>query len=324
MSFFAVLFALLIEQLKPLPRTNPIHDALTHWMRWTGRNFDAGQPHHAWVVWSVTVIAPSLLAWLVYLGLMRFNVLAGVKIVHVPFKGGGPAMADVIAGNTQLCVGSLIQVIPHVRSGRLRALAARVEDRRDPTLLARLHDAPALVQIDRQALSAHLVRTVAKHRVLDEGDLSIDLIEHRLATRGPSLALGDHDVPRSEDGPKLGNPAELWPALAFAALYVGVLIAVAFVREHFGEAGVYGVAVIGGLTDVDAITLSTADLTQRGSLTPDVAWRAILLAALSNMVFKAGVAFAVGTRALGLRVATGFAPAIVAGVLAILLWPHGE
>ena len=52
-----------------------------------------------------------------------FNVLAGVKIVHVPFKGGGPAMADVIAGNTQLCVGSLIQVIPHVRSGRLRALA---------------------------------------------------------------------------------------------------------------------------------------------------------------------------------------------------------
>jgi tripartite-type tricarboxylate transporter receptor subunit TctC len=52
-----------------------------------------------------------------------FNVLAGVKIVHVPFKGGGPAMADVIAGNTQLCIGSLIQVIPHVRSGRLRALA---------------------------------------------------------------------------------------------------------------------------------------------------------------------------------------------------------
>ena len=52
-----------------------------------------------------------------------FNVLAGVKIVHVPFKGGGPAMADVIAGNTQLCIGSLIQVMPHARSGRLRAIA---------------------------------------------------------------------------------------------------------------------------------------------------------------------------------------------------------
>ena len=52
-----------------------------------------------------------------------FNVLAGVKIVHVPFKGGGPAMADVIAGNTQLCIGSLIQMMPHARSGRLRAIA---------------------------------------------------------------------------------------------------------------------------------------------------------------------------------------------------------
>ena len=63
MSFFAVLFALLTEQLKPLPRGNPVHDLLTSWMRWTGRNFDAGRDHHAWVVWGVTVLAPSLLAF---------------------------------------------------------------------------------------------------------------------------------------------------------------------------------------------------------------------------------------------------------------------
>ena len=50
MSFFAVLFALLIEQLKPLPRGNKVLDTVTAWMRWTGRNFDAGRDHHAWVV----------------------------------------------------------------------------------------------------------------------------------------------------------------------------------------------------------------------------------------------------------------------------------
>lgn len=127
-----------------------------------------------------------------------------------------------------------------------------------------------------------------------------------------------------QDGPDLGNPAELWPALAFAALYAAVLVAVAFVRERFGDAGVYAVAVVGGLTDVDAITLSTADLTQRGSLAPDVAWRAILLATLSNMIFKAGIALTLGPRALGLRVAAGFAPALAAGALAIFLWPHAE
>lgn len=78
MSFFAVLFALLIEQLKPLPRSNPVHDALTAWMRWTGRNFDAGKPHHAWVVWCVTTLAPALLAWGVYLVLLRFSLVAAL------------------------------------------------------------------------------------------------------------------------------------------------------------------------------------------------------------------------------------------------------
>jgi len=77
-SFFSVLFALLIEQLKPLPRGNPVHDALTQWMRWTGRNFDAGRPHHAWVVWCVTVIAPALVAWLAYVLLARMNAVLGM------------------------------------------------------------------------------------------------------------------------------------------------------------------------------------------------------------------------------------------------------
>lgn len=57
-----------------------------------------------------------------HLGTELLRLMAGINIVHVPFKGGGPAMADVIAGNTQLCTGSLLQLIPHIRSGRLRAL----------------------------------------------------------------------------------------------------------------------------------------------------------------------------------------------------------
>jgi tripartite-type tricarboxylate transporter receptor subunit TctC len=56
------------------------------------------------------------------LGSELFRIMAGVNIVHVPFKGGGPAMADVIAGNTEICLGSLIQMIPHVESKRLKLL----------------------------------------------------------------------------------------------------------------------------------------------------------------------------------------------------------
>ncbi|HSC95044.1 MAG TPA: tripartite tricarboxylate transporter substrate binding protein [Burkholderiales bacterium] len=52
-----------------------------------------------------------------------FKIKAGVNMVHVPFKGGGPAIADTVAGHTQLQIGSLVTVMPHVKSGRLRLIA---------------------------------------------------------------------------------------------------------------------------------------------------------------------------------------------------------
>lgn len=74
MSFFAVLFALLIEQLKPLPRDNWIHEALMSWVRWTGRNFDAGRPHHTAVVWGVSVGVPVLVVAVLYLVIAHFSL----------------------------------------------------------------------------------------------------------------------------------------------------------------------------------------------------------------------------------------------------------
>ncbi|MDH4290077.1 MAG: CobD/CbiB family protein [Aquincola sp.] len=75
MSFLAVLFALMLEQLKPLPRDNWVHDTLVGWVGWAGRNFDAGRERHAIVVWCVTVVAPALAACLVYLGIAHYSLL---------------------------------------------------------------------------------------------------------------------------------------------------------------------------------------------------------------------------------------------------------
>jgi len=52
-----------------------------------------------------------------------FKLKTGVNLVHVPFKGGGPAIADVMAGHTQLNFSSLVTAVPHVQSGRLRLVA---------------------------------------------------------------------------------------------------------------------------------------------------------------------------------------------------------
>jgi len=51
-----------------------------------------------------------------------FRTSAGLTMVHVPYKGGGPAMIDTIAGQAHISIGSLIQFLPHFRSGKLKAL----------------------------------------------------------------------------------------------------------------------------------------------------------------------------------------------------------
>lgn len=52
-----------------------------------------------------------------------FKMLTNVEIVHVPFKGGAPAMVDVVAGNSHIAIGTVVQMLPLIRSGKLRGLA---------------------------------------------------------------------------------------------------------------------------------------------------------------------------------------------------------
>jgi tripartite-type tricarboxylate transporter receptor subunit TctC len=52
-----------------------------------------------------------------------FKLKTGVNLVHVPFKGGGPATADIVAGHSQVSIGSLVTTMPYIQNGRLRLIA---------------------------------------------------------------------------------------------------------------------------------------------------------------------------------------------------------
>jgi uncharacterized membrane protein (DUF4010 family) len=125
---------------------------------------------------------------------------------------------------------------------------------------------------------------------------------------------------KGEDTDRLQNPTQLGTALLFGAFYALVLLAAAWLSEVFGSGGLFVLSFISGLTDVDAITLSSARLAGQGNISLAESVTAITLAVVSNMLFKAGVSTVVGGRTVGRLVTIGFALpllAIVGGLLVL-------
>ncbi len=131
-----------------------------------------------------------------------------------------------------------------------------------------------------------------------------------------SLARGE-----KSEMPKQSNPSEMKAALVFGALYGVVLLAAAAAKEYFGQSGLYAVAVLSGLTDMDAITLSVAEMVQQDKLDAPTGWRLILTASLANLAFKTGVVAVLGNRALLGRIGLLFGGAFLGGLAIIFLWP---
>jgi uncharacterized membrane protein (DUF4010 family) len=117
------------------------------------------------------------------------------------------------------------------------------------------------------------------------------------------------------EGDGYRNPTNLLTALTFAAAYALVLLLAAWAAETIGDRGVYALALISGLTDVDAITLSSLRLLGSGTLQLSSALTAIALAVGANLVVKAALTAGIGGPALRGPAAVAFALP-VAGLLA--------
>ena len=117
------------------------------------------------------------------------------------------------------------------------------------------------------------------------------------------------------------NPAQLGTAVGIAAVYVVILFAVAIAREQFGNEAIYIVALLSGLTDVDALTLSVAQLHDKEKVSSEVAWRAIFLATLSNLAFKTGAACVLGSIVLRHAMLVAGSGSLILGAAMLALWP---
>jgi uncharacterized membrane protein (DUF4010 family) len=139
---------------------------------------------------------------------------------------------------------------------------------------------------------------------------------------GALLALAfmrRNDTPGDMPVPETANPTELREAVGFGALFAAVLVLSAWLNDIAGSTGLYLVAVASGLTDVDAITLSTASLLEQGSTIPKVAVTTVAVALVSNQAVKLGFVMVRGGvglfRAVGLPMAVTGLTVLAAALL---------
>jgi len=235
-------------------------------------------------------------------------LIVGVSVgAFFAFKFFGAKAGTLLGGVLGGIISSTATTVGYARRSRGRPemanLAAVVVMIAATIVFLRLGFEIFLVAPDALAVLAGPLATMAGWMVLITGAML-------LAGRG-----------RHTEAPVEGRAAELKVAIVFGVLYAAILFAVAAAREHFGQAGMYSVAAVSGLTDMDAITLSTAQLVEAGRVHADTGWRMILIAAMSNLVFKAGAVALLGSRAMLKRVALVFALSLAGGAAILVFWP---
>ena len=246
-------------------------------------------PFHTWLM-VVLVVGISLGGYLIY---KFFGQHAGVLL-------GGLLGGAISSTATTLAYARRTAAEPH--AARLAALVVGLASL---VVYVRL-----MIEIF-VAAPAHWWRLAAPQAVmLTAGLPALALLWLRLRRTGEKM-------------PEQSNPTELKSAIVFGLLYAGVLVALATAKQYLDNRALYGVAVLSGLTDMDAITLSTARLVQAGGeegLSPAGGWRLIVVGVMTNLAFKNVLALALGGCRLALYVALAFALPLVAGGALLALW----
>lgn len=123
-----------------------------------------------------------------------------------------------------------------------------------------------------------------------------------------------------DPGVPVRNPFELGPAIRFGLLLALIMVAVAGARAWLGDSGIYAIALVSGLTDVDPVTLSLANLAGEDA-SYRIAANGIIIAAMANTFFKGMLVVIAGGRRMGFRVMPAMLLVILVGGLSFIASP---
>jgi uncharacterized membrane protein (DUF4010 family) len=120
--------------------------------------------------------------------------------------------------------------------------------------------------------------------------------------------------------PEQKNPTQLKSAVIFGMMYAVVLLALAVAQYYWSNQGLYAVAFFSGLTEMDAVTLSTTRLSMSDPQVLADGWRMIVLAAMANSISKATIAGLLGGWGLLIRIVVLFAVPMLGGAALLVMF----
>jgi uncharacterized membrane protein (DUF4010 family) len=162
--------------------------------------------------------------------------------------------------------------------------------------------------------------TVASQNVAFLKTVVLPLTVMMLADLLPALAMWFRVRHESPQMPAQKNPAQLKFALVFGLLYAVIVLALAAAKHYWNGQGLYVVAFVSGLTEVDAVTLSTARLSLSDSLVATDGWRILVIAAMANLVSTATIAGLLGGWRFLVRISLLFALPMLCGAALLMFW----
>ncbi len=252
--------------------------------------FGALNPYALW--WAVVLVA----------GLSFFG--------HVAIRGAGAQVGTLVTGVLGGLASSTATTLAFARLARSDAALA-------PVLAVGAVLAGSVTFLRVLAVASVFNAALVQPLAAPLGIMAATGFLGALALRlgGANAGGGEGARPEMEE---MTNPLDLGMAVKFAALLAAVIVAVEYFRLWFGAAGVFAVAALSGVTDVDAVTISMARMAG-ADFAPVVAAQAIVLAVSVNTAVKAGVALAAGGPRIGYRVSAVYAAVLAAGGLAVWL-----
>jgi tripartite-type tricarboxylate transporter receptor subunit TctC len=118
-----------------------------------------------------------------------FRTVAGIELVHVPYKGTGAAIQDLISGNVQMSIDSMAALLPHIKSGKLRALAVAYPERAPP-----LPDVPTIAEtypgFDASPMNYLSVRGGTPKPIVDRLNADVNAVLAMPAVKQKLLDMG--------------------------------------------------------------------------------------------------------------------------------------